>query len=386
MHLTEEHESFRAEVRANLAAHIIGPLADWDAAAELPRSVWRLLGSWGYLDLAYSGADLFRSVVLLEELGRTGYSGFRAAVGVHAYMATQYLAAYGSPELRQRYLPGAATGERIAALAITEPQAGSDLGALALAATAKGESLVLDGTKAVVTNGTTADFVVVAARTGPADTGPTGLSLVVVDTDTPGLTVTARPTAGWRAAGVAELEFDGVEVPAANVVGRTGSGFYYLMRGLSFERVVAAALAIGGMDHCLDLTRTHLRSRHAYGAPLAALQSPRHTIADLATRLSAARHLLYDTAWRFTRGDLPVNEAAMAKLYATELACEVADRCLRLHGVAGYTPDSPVVRAHLEARAATVAAGPSEVMLDLIASAELDHPAQVNRETPTRTP
>ncbi|PWW59444.1 acyl-CoA dehydrogenase family protein [Actinokineospora spheciospongiae] len=374
VHLTPAHEEFRAGVRATLAAHVLPHLPDWERARAIPRDAWERLGSWGYLGLLHTTDDLFRSVVLLEELGRTGYSGFRAAVAVHSHMATHYLAAHGSAALKDRYLTPAIAGTAVAALAVTEPQAGSDLGALAVTATPDGDDLLLDGTKSMITNGTTADFLVVAARTGRARTGPTGVSLVVVETATPGVEATPQEKPGWHSAATAELRFTAARVPASNVIGKRDSGFYYLMRGFQLERLVAATLALGGIEHCLDATRDHLRTRHAFGAPLASRQAPRHTIADLTTRLHAARHLTYDAVRRLAGGDLPATEASMAKLLTTELACEVADRCLQLHGSPGYAADSPVARAHAEARAATMAAGPSEVMRDLIAAALLDHP------------
>jgi acyl-CoA dehydrogenase len=370
-HLDEKHDALRMEIRSRLAG-FADELGEWEAQSGIPRAVWRKLGAWGYLDLPSSGPGLFESMVFLEELGRTGYSGFRAAVGVHAYMATHYVRAHGSADVRRKYLPGAATGDLVAALAITEADAGSDLAALATTGSVTGDGVVVDGVKTLVTNGIAADVHIVAVRSGPSTTGPTGLSLVAVDADAPGVTVTPRPIAAWRACGTADVRYDGAP---GTLLGRAGSGFYYLMRGLPFERLVAATLALGGAEQCLAATTAHLRSRHAFGGPLAALQSVRHTVAGLATRLAAARHLVHDTAWRFSEGELPVAEAAMAKLYATETACVVADECLRLHGAAGYATDSAVLRAHTEARAATVAAGPSEVMLDLVAASVLDQGA-----------
>lgn len=374
VHLTAQHETFRGTVSALLDEHIVPFLPEWERQRRIPRTAWQLLGERGLLGLAHTPEhDLFLSVVLLEELGRTGHCGFRAAVAVHAYMATHYLAQMGSPELRERYLDPAVRGDLVAALAVTEPQAGSDLARLTTVAEADGESLVLHGVKSMITNGTTGDFLVVAARTGTVRRGQTGLSLVVVDARTPGVSARPQEKPGWHCADTAEIRFDGVKVPSSNVIGRVDSGFYYLMRGFQLERLVAAVLALGGIERCLDDTRAHLTQRRIGDGRLADLQVVRHAMAGMSTELAAARHLVYDAVWRFGQGDLPMVECSMAKLYATELACRVADRCLQLHGGHGYVAGSGVARAHVEARAATMAAGPSEVMLDLIANAVIDH-------------
>ncbi|WP_405166755.1 acyl-CoA dehydrogenase family protein [Nocardia sp. NBC_01499] len=373
VHLTPGHEAFRSEVRAVLDAHVVPCLAEWERSRCIPRPAWRLLGKHGLLGVGYApDRDLFHSLVLLEELGRTGYAGFRAAVGVHAYMATHYLAKSGSPFLRARYLAPAVAGEKIAALAVTEPDAGSDLAGLAVSATAAGEHVVLRGVKSMITNGTTADFFVVAARTGVGSAGPAGISLFVVDSASPGVSVRPQETVGWHCADTAEVRFSDVRVPTGNMIGRVGTGFRQLMHGFQLERFVAAALALGGIESCLDATRTHLRTRHVFGGRLSDLQSVRHAMAELFTELAAARHLVHDAAWRLSQDDLPAAECSMAKLYTTELACRVADRCLQLHGANGYLAGSAVARAHAEARAATMAAGPSEVMRDLIAGEMVD--------------
>ncbi|GLZ39078.1 acyl-CoA dehydrogenase family protein [Actinokineospora sp. NBRC 105648] len=363
VHLGPDHERFRRRVRALLESEVVPRLPEWERARHIPRSGWRLLGTAGLLGLATSTEhDLFHSLVLLEELGRTGYSGFRAAVAVHAYMATHYL-----PRTSPR-LTTATRGESVGALAITEPGAGSDLAALTTRAHPDGDWLVLDGHKTMITNGTTADFLVVATRTGEAERGPTGLSLVVVDAPTTGLSATPIRLPGWHCADTADIHLTNVRVPRDNVLGKPNTGFYQLMRGLQTERVVAAALALGGIERCLADTQDFARARTVFGTPLATSQVVRHALASMATELAAARTLTYDAAWRLSRGDLPVAECSMAKLYATELACRVADKCLQLHGSHGYQADSPIARAHTESRAATMAAGPSEVMLDLIAT------------------
>jgi acyl-CoA dehydrogenase len=382
IYLTDEHAEFRRTVAEFLAASVSPYASDWERDRKIPRTAWKALGARGLLGLAYppelggGGRSLFHVVVFLEELGRTGYAGLRAAVAVHAHMATHYLATSGSAELQQAYLVPAMRGEKIAALAITEPGAGSDLGRLTTVADAEGEDFVVSGQKAMVTNGTTADFYVVAVRTTPQATatrrGVTGLSLLVMDADGPGITATAQEKLGWHCSDTATVCFDDVIVPSSHLVGRRDSGFYYLMRGFQLERLVAAALAIGGADHCLEQTIAHVRRREAFDSTLSSLQAVRHRLADLAAHLAAARQLVYHAAWRYGAGGLAVEECSMAKLIATELACEIADASLQLHGASGYVEGAVAGRSHRDARAATIAAGPSEVMRDIIAHLVID--------------
>ncbi|MGH3767404.1 MAG: acyl-CoA dehydrogenase family protein [Pseudonocardiaceae bacterium] len=386
IYFTEQHEQFRREVRDFLAGTVVPFAADWEAQRRLPREAWKSFGEQGLLGLLHSpevggsARDLFSSVVFLEELGRTGYGGLRAAVSVHAYMATYYLARSGNAALRQRYLAPAVAGGKIAALAVTEPGAGSDLAALTSTVHEHPDHFVLDATKSMVSNGSSADFYVVLARSGARSgvasgggRGAAGLSLFVVDADSPGITIKRTAPVGWRAADLATVGFEAVRVPLDQVVGRLSSGFYQLMRGFQLERVVAAVLALGGADRSLQLTREHLVRRSAFGARLADLQAVRHVVAGLATDLAAARELVYHAVWRYQSDDLgSVRECSMAKLYATELATRMADTSLQLHGASGYLDDTEVARAFRDARAATIAAGPSEVMRDIIAQLEID--------------
>ncbi|MET8172233.1 acyl-CoA dehydrogenase family protein [Streptomyces clavifer] len=382
-YFTLEHEAFRAEVRAFLDAEVVPHAARWDETGSVPPELWKSLGRRGWLGLAHpkeadGGArDLFTSVVFLEELGRTGFGGLRAAVSVHAYMATHYLARFGGPELVRTHLAPAVRGDRVSALAITEPGAGADLSGLSVTAERVGDRFVVDGVKSMVSNGMTADFLVVAVRTGPAGQGPrgaTGLSLLVVDTDLPGITRVRQRTLGWRSAGTAALTFHSVQVPADHVVGRLDHGFYYLMRGLQLERLVAAVLAVGGAERALEDLCAFLRERSVAGSVLAGRQALVHRIADLSTDLAATRQLVHHTAWLYEQGGLPAVECSMAKLRATELACRVADASLQLQGSHGYMEESSAARAHRDARAATIAAGPSEVLRDLIGRDRLNRP------------
>lgn len=347
IYFTEQHERLRVRVRDFLARDILPFAADWEAQRRLPRHVWKSFGEQGLLGLNHpreaggGDCDLFSSVVFLEELGRTGFGGLRAAVSVHAYMATYYIARSGGAMLRQRYLVPAVAGDQIAALGRLLPGP-------------------RPGRRAV-------------RGFGPAEPGRffavRGRCRQPWDHDPPhradGL---ARRGSGdgvlRRCAGATKL---------GRAVGRPNSGFYQLMRGFQLERVVAAVLALGGADRSLRVTREHLVRRRAFGARLADLQAVRHRVADLATELAAARQLVYHAVWRYQSDDMgSVRECSMAKLYATELASRVADLSLQLHGAHGYLDDTEVARTFRDARAATIAAGPSEVMRDIIARLEID--------------
>jgi len=366
-----------------LANSIIPFAEDWEDDRKIPRWAWEAFGTEGLLGLDHrrevggGQRGIFHSIVFLEELGRSGFAGLRAAIAVHAYMATHYLASAGD-RLQHDYLAPAIRGDKIAALAVTEAGAGSDLARIACRADPGSDGYVVSGEKTMVTNGTSADFYVVAVRTSAqhaaARRGVTGLSLLLIDAGAPGVSAVRQDKIGWHCSDTAAVRFDQVEVPSDHLIGRPESGFFQLMRGFQLERLVAAALAIGGIDRCLEETIGHLRSRPAYDATLSELQAPRHRLADFAAQLAAARQLVYHAAWRHSTEGLAVEECSMAKLVATELASTVASSCLHLQGSSGYLASSVVARIYRDAPAGTVAAGPSEVMRDIIAHLLIDEP------------
>lgn len=380
-YFTEDHERFRQRLRALLARDIAPRLNQWERAREMPREVWRQLGAAGLLGLHHpveyggGGADLFHSVILLEELGLGTSAGFRAAVAVHAYMATTHLSAAGSDELKMSYLAPAIAGERIAALAITEPQAGSDIALIQTQAERDADDYVINGAKQFVANGTCADFIVLAARTAPqaaSARGMAGISLFVVDRPSAGLEAHRLPMVGWLAADVAELRLRDVRVPARNLIGSPGQGFLYLMRNLQLERLAAGLMALGSAESCIRQTWSRLRERQAFGGPLSRMQALRHRMADLLSELMAVRQLAYHAAWQYAAGELPITECSMVKLKATELARHAAQECLQLHGAHGYVEGSAIARLWRDAAATTMTAGASEVMRDIIAQSGLD--------------
>lgn len=376
-YFTEDHEKFRKTVHSYLDREVISHLDQWEYDKRIPRSIWEQMGDLGLLGLHYpktSGGlekDFFYSVVLLEELGRTGYAGFRVAIAVHAYMATSYIAQFGSDELKQKYLSPAISGKKISCLAITEAHAGSDLNQLKTTAVIADSHFVINGNKKFVANGSTADFVVVAVKTSPSTAnikrGTTGVSLIVVDTNSAGLSTNKLDNLGWHCSDTVELIFKDVRVPVKNMIGTSNLGFYYIMRCLQIERLAAGILAIGGMDRCLDLTWRYLSTRKVFDGTLSKLQSIRHRMADLVTDVAATRQLAYHAAWLFQNSNqLPIAACSMVKLKATELANRVAQECMQFHGASGYQNESAISRMYRDSQAASIAGGASEIMRDII--------------------
>ncbi|WP_371655379.1 MULTISPECIES: acyl-CoA dehydrogenase family protein [unclassified Streptomyces] len=373
-HFTAEHEEFRASVRTFFRKEVVPYAAEWERRRAMPRSAWHAFAAEGLLGLNHptsvggAGLDFFHSVVFLEELGRTGFGGVRFAVALHAYMGTSYLATNGSPELRQRYLRPAVAGDLIAALAITEPQAGSDLARLEATAVEDGDHLVVDAEKRFIVNGGFADFFVTAVRTGERQlrVNQGNLSLLVVDRAAEGVHVLPNDSIAWRASGMADISMRGVRVPKENVIGRRNSGFVQIMKNMQLERLAAGISAVGDAANCLDTTWRYLKRRGMFESTLSAKQAVRHKMADLLTEVEAARQLAHHAAWSYARDPLSITACSMAKLKATEVARTVAEECRHLHGSEGFREGAPIVQTVHDAQAATVAAGASEVMRDIV--------------------
>ena len=276
--------------------------------------------------------------------------------------------------LKDRYLSAATAGDKIATLAATEPDVGSDLAALETSYTRQGNGYVLNGKKLYIANAAYADFFVVAARMAnheqPQSRDTSEVSMFVVDSNLPNVIVEKQDLSSWRCAGMASITFDNVEISAENIIGREGKGFDYLMHVFQFERLAAALIALGGADSTVSKTKERLKNRKAFEKTLSDLQTIRHKIADLATEVEASRHLLYHTAWLFQSDDWAIRECSMAKLHATEIALKAAQQCLQLNGASGCMDYSNSMRALHDESAATIAAGVSEVMRDIIALQE----------------
>ncbi|MFQ5565933.1 MAG: acyl-CoA dehydrogenase family protein, partial [Paracoccaceae bacterium] len=374
VHMTAEHELFRDQIR-RFVAEEVRPNADaWEAAGEIPREVFRQMGALGFLGARYpaeyGGADMdvFASIVLGEELGRAGLSGFAAAVLVHTDMASPHLARYGTPEQKARYLPGIIAGRTVTAIAVTEPGAGSDVAGLTTRAAPAGNGWVLNGAKLYITNGVLADLTFVAARTDPEAKPSRGLSVFMVEKGTPGLEVASRlDKLGWRCSDTAELRIEDCRLPADALLGEAGRGFHQIMDNFQNERLVMGAVTVGEAERAIEITLEHVRTRRAFGAPLWDKQAVRHKLARCATQAEAARHLVHHTAWLVSQGRDCVREVSMIKLFCAEMVQEVADTCLQLHGGSGYMRGMEIERLYRDVRIHSIGGGASEVMLDEIA-------------------
>jgi acyl-CoA dehydrogenase len=350
----------RDRVRAELARLVLPAAEEWERERRIPAAAWRALGDAGLL----APADPAAAAVLLEELGRTGYAGVRAAVGVHAVMATTYLEMLGTPAQRRDWLEPARRGELVAALAISEADAGTDLSRLATRAEPVDGGFVVTGEKHYVSNGSQAGFFVTLVRTrdSTAGRGLAGVSLLVVPAGRPGVTRSPQPMLGWRSADVCRVSFDAVEVPAGALLGRPDRALLHLLPALDRERLAAGLLAVGGAGFCLDLLDRLVRDTPG----LAAHQVVRHRLADLAAEHELVRTYAYAAVDRQRRGELDTRTASILKLRATELAAEAGRAVLQLSGARGQLADSVADRLYRDAAAGTVAAGPSELMRDLI--------------------
>ncbi|MEU5382280.1 acyl-CoA dehydrogenase family protein [Kitasatospora cineracea] len=368
---TEEHEDFRTTVRAFLAREVVPHHARWEQQGIVDRSAWLAAGKAGLLGTAvderYGGGgspDFRFAAVLAEEFVRAGASGL--AVGLHNDIIGPYLTGLATEEQKERWLPGFCSGELVTAIAMTEPDTGSDLQAIRTTAVDAGDHYLLNGAKTFISNGILADLVVVVAKT-TAEGGAHGLSLLVVERGMPGFERGRNlDKIGQKAQDTAELFFRDVRVPKANLLGEEHQGFLYLMRNLAQERLAIAVAAIAAAEQLVEETTGYVKQRTAFGRPLAKLQHVRFEIAELATECAVTRAFVDRCVSEHNRYALTPVDASMAKWWATELQKRTADRCLQLHGGSGYMSDSAVARAFTDGRVQTIYGGTTEIMKEII--------------------
>jgi alkylation response protein AidB-like acyl-CoA dehydrogenase len=369
-----EHEDFRAVFARFTAREIVPRHAEWEQAGRVDRSLFRAAGELGFLGMAvppeYGGAgqDDFRfAAVMLEELQRAGVIGSGMCMTLHNNIVLPYFLSLADERQRARWLPGMVTGELMGAISMSEPGAGSDLAAIATTARRDGDDYVISGAKTFVTNGMSADLVILAARTGPG-LRQRGLSLIVAETGTPGFERGRHlDKIGLRSQDTAELFFDGARVPVANRLGGEGEGFAELMGHLPQERLEIAVSAVAGARAALDWTVAYARDRQVFGGPLLSFQHTRFVLAELVTAVDVAQVYVDHLVARHVRGELDGTDAAKGKLWAAELQQRVVSQCLQLHGGYGFMREYPIARAFLDARVQTIYGGTSEIMKEIIA-------------------
>jgi alkylation response protein AidB-like acyl-CoA dehydrogenase/putative sterol carrier protein len=387
----EEHESFRRTVRQFLESEVAPCAAEWEEARRIPREAFRRMGDLGLLGILFpeelggTGASVFHALAFLEELPRSRMGGFVAAVSVQQFIATGAIHLHGTPEQKRRWLAPSIAGTKVGAIAISEPDTGSDVAAIRTAARRDGDSWVIDGAKTWITNGVEGDFVVVACRTD-RDAGAGGISLIVVEADAPGFSRGKLRKMGWHSSDTGELTFENVRVPLGNLVGEENEGFFLIMETFVLERLVTAATAVGSIRLALEETRKYVLSREAFGKPIGKFQAIRHRLADLYAEAEAAAQLVYHVAWLHEKGENPVAEACMAKLLATELSKRTADECLQFFGGFGTVEEYPIERFFRDARFGTIVAGTSEIMREVIAKSAIDGVTFPKREAAEAAP
>lgn len=369
---TPERRQLRELTRAFVTREVLPHLDDWERAGEVPRQLHVTAAKLGLLGIGFgesvggSGGDLLDSLLVTEEIIRSGgSSGLVAALFTHG-IALPHMVAADDPGLIDRYVRPTLAGTMIGALAITEPDGGSDVAGIRTTARRDGDHYVINGAKTYITSGVRADFVTTAVRTGHPGTG--SLSLLVVDKGTPGFTVGRRlEKLGWHCSDTAELSFVDVRVPVANLVGAEGSGFGAIVRHFAAERLSLATQAYAIAQRCVELAVRWCRDRSTFGRPLVSRQLIRHRLAEMHTRAEAARAYVHDVAARVAAGEPVTTEVAMAKNVAVAACAEVVDQALQLHGGFGYLRDAEVERHYRDARILGIGGGTTEIMNEIIA-------------------
>jgi acyl-CoA dehydrogenase len=373
-YFTEEHEALRDQVRRFVETEIKPHALAWEEQGFVPREVLRRMGSLGFFGIRYpaeyggSEMDTMATVVLAEELGRSTFSGVAVTALVHTDMASVHIANAGSQAQRDAHMPGIIAGEKIVAVAVTEPDAGSDVKGIRTTARREGDSYVLNGAKMFITNGVHADLYCVAAKTDLSAKPSQSVSIFLVEKGTPGFRVSrALDKHGWRSSDTAELVFEECRIPAENILGQEGRGFYAIMSNFQNERTVIGAMAIGEAQAALDLTLDYVRTRKAFGAPLWDKQVIRQKLATLASKVEAGRQLVYHAAYLDSQGFDATREVSMVKAYCGELVNEVMYACLQFHGGMGFMRESTIERMTRDARVQSIGGGATEVMLEEVA-------------------
>jgi alkylation response protein AidB-like acyl-CoA dehydrogenase len=378
VHFSAEHDALRETVRDFVARELRPHADEWEAAEGFPDRVFTRMGELGLLGLRYpeeyggQGGDYFSAIVLAEEMARCGSGGVGMAISVHTEMATPPILKWGTEEQKQRYLVPAIRGERIAALGITEPDAGSDVAGIRTRADRVDGHWRINGSKLYITNGVRCDFILLVARTGSQDDGAHGITLFLVDKKLPGFTVSRKlKKLGMHSSDTAELSFNDVEVGDDAVLGEVGQGFYNLMWELQGERLIGSAGSIAGAEVAFEETLKWCKEREAFGRPIGTFQVNRHKLVDLYTEITVAKNFVYSVAERWDRDEYPVAEISMAKLLVGRVTTQVADTCLQLHGGMGYMAETGISRYFRDSRLIRIGGGTDEVMKEIIAKTAL---------------
>lgn len=370
-YLDDEHRLFRTHLRRFIRDRITPHVDKWEDDKQFPRTLYTAFADAGYLGVGFpeeyggAGGDLLHTIVLTEELNRSGSPGLAASLGSLAIALPPVVHA-GTDEQRARWLPKVLSGEWIAALAVTEPSTGSDVAAVKTRAVRDGDEYVINGSKTFITSGARADFVTAVVRTGGDGMG--GISLIGIEADRPGF-VRGRTLEkmGWHASDTAELFFEDLRVPVDNLIGPENGGFMVLMQNFAGERLMLAASAVAIAELAYETTLDYVQQREVFGRPVARFQITKHKLADMVTAIDVCKTYVYTVASRLMAGDVLIKEVAMAKNACTDMASRVVDQAVQLHGGYGYMKGYLVERLYRDVRLYPIGGGTREVMNEIIA-------------------
>lgn len=377
MYFTEEHQLFRQSLKDFLQKEVVPHIEKWEQSGTIERFIWEKFGEMGYFGLAtpdaYDGLDLdlFYTVILLEELQKINSGGFAAAMWAHAYLAMTHLNKEANHEQKLKYLQPSVMGEKIGCLCVTEPFGGSDVAGMRTTAVKQGNNYVINGSKTFITNGVYCDYMIVAAKTNP-ELGNKGISMFIIDKETKGVSVSKLDKLGWRASDTAEIAYDNVIIPAANLMGEEGKGFPYIMQHFALERLVMGVNAHARAEYALEYALQYMSERSTFGKTIDKYQALRHRYADLYADMEICKTYNYAVAYRLNKGEYVVKEATISKLRSTKMADEVAYDCLQFLGGYGYMEDYPMARLFRDSRLGPIGGGTSEILREIIAKIVID--------------
>jgi acyl-CoA dehydrogenase len=377
-YFTEEHQLFRESFRDFLQKEVVPHIEKWEKTGTIERFIWKKFGDMGFFGLNYPEAyggmnlDLFYTVVFLEELQKIKSSGFAAAMWAHAYLAMTHLNAEGDERIKQEYLAPSISGDKIGGLCITEPFGGSDVAGMRTTAVKKGDKYIINGSKTFITNGVYADYYVVAAKTNP-ELGHKGISIFLMDTKTPGISATKLDKLGWRASDTAEIAFDNVEIPVANLMGEEGKGFPYIMQHFALERLIMGVNAHARAEYAIEYTIEYMGQREAFGKKINQFQALRHKLVEHATDVEHCKVFNYAAVARLNKGEYVVKEATMSKLKSTQVADETIYSCLQMLGGYGYMEEYPLARLLRDSRLGPIGGGTSEILKEILSKMIIDN-------------
>ena len=377
MYFTEEHEVFRESFKDFLQKEVVPHIDKWEKTGNIDRFIWRKFGDMGYFGLSYPeeygglNLDIFYMVIFLEELQKINSGGFAAAIWAHVYLAMTHVNVEGDARIKNKYLGASISGEKIGCLCITEPFGGSDVAGMRTTAIRKENSYVINGSKTFITNGVYSDYLIVAAKTDPSSKHA-GMSIFIIDRDTPGISATKLDKLGWKASDTGEIAFDNVVVPSENLMGQEGKGFAYIMQHFALERLIMGINAHARAEYAVDYAIQYTSERQAFGKTLDSFQALRHKIAEMASQVEMCKEFNYSIAKRLNDGVYVVKEATMSKLISTKMADEVIYDALQLLGGYGYMEEYPMARLLRDSRLGPIGGGTSEILREIIAKIIID--------------